>query len=69
VAIIDINLKGELAYPIADALLRQRIPFVFATGYTADDIPARFQDVIRWEKPFEMSKAVTDIARLCGHCP
>jgi DNA-binding NtrC family response regulator len=68
VAIVDINLHGELAYPIADELMRQRIPFVFATGYRADTMPARFRDVIRWEKPFEFSKAVTDMARLCGRC-
>ena len=68
VAIIDINLDGELAFPLADELMRQRIPFVFATGYGADIIPARFRGVMRWEKPFEMSKAITDMARLCGQC-
>jgi hypothetical protein len=68
VAIIDINPHGALAYPIADELMRQRIPFVFATGYGADAIPTRLRGLIRWEKPFELSKAVTDVARLCGQC-
>jgi hypothetical protein len=53
VAIIDVNLQDELAYPIADELMRQRIPLMFATGYGADIIPARFRDVIR---SFEISK-------------
>jgi hypothetical protein len=31
--VIDINLGGELVYPIADVLTARRIPFVFVTGY------------------------------------
>jgi DNA-binding response OmpR family regulator len=30
-AVIDINLRGQSAYLIADKLIEQRIPFVFAT--------------------------------------
>jgi DNA-binding response OmpR family regulator len=33
VAVIDINLRDEAAYDIADELRRGAIPFVFATGY------------------------------------
>ena len=39
-AIIDVNLNGEKSFAIAAALQRRRIPFVFTTGYGADDIPA-----------------------------
>src|SRR5262249_477527 len=34
-AILDINLGGEMAFPVADALLARGVPFVFATGYDA----------------------------------
>src|SRR5215472_13090682 len=41
-AIVDINLGGKAAFPVADALADRRIAFVFATGYLiADYIPAR----------------------------
>jgi CheY-like chemotaxis protein len=53
VAIIDINLRGCNAFGLADELQRQGIPFVFATGYSAELIPARFANVSRWEKPFD----------------
>jgi CheY-like chemotaxis protein len=64
VAVININLHGEDAYPVADELARRQIPFVFATGYTASAIPTRFQDVSHWEKPFAMQEFSKDIARL-----
>jgi ActR/RegA family two-component response regulator len=52
VAIVDINLGGKAAFPVADALADRRVPFVFATGYLiADYIPARHTKVRRFEKP------------------
>jgi CheY-like chemotaxis protein len=50
-AIVDVNLFGELAYPVADALLERGVPFVFATGYDSAVIPSRFSSVLRCEKP------------------
>ena len=32
-AIIDIDLQGQRAFPVADALALHRIPFVFCSGY------------------------------------
>jgi CheY-like chemotaxis protein len=50
-AILDVNLRGEMAYPVADALAARGIPFVFTTGYDANAVPARFAGVKRCEKP------------------
>jgi CheY-like chemotaxis protein len=50
-AILDVNLRGEMAYPVADALVARGIPFVFTTGYDAHAVPARFAGVKRCEKP------------------
>jgi DNA-binding NarL/FixJ family response regulator len=51
-AIVDINLRGKAAFPVADALADSHIPFVFATGYlVAGHIPARHANVRRFEKP------------------
>lgn len=49
-AILDINLRGTAAFPVADALANRHIPFVFATGCTCD-VPARHANVSRLEKP------------------
>jgi len=55
-AIVDINLSGKAAFPVADALADRHIPFVFATGYlVAGHIPARHANVRRFEKPIPPS--------------
>ena len=50
-AILDIDLRGELAYPVADALTARGIPFVFTTGCDPGNMPARFANVRRCTKP------------------
>ena len=65
IAIIDINLHDELAYPLADELERQGIPFVFATGYNRDVIPDKYARVLRWEKPYELRGLVNGLVGLC----
>ncbi|MGE0118738.1 MAG: response regulator [Dongiaceae bacterium] len=52
-AILDINLDGEPIYPVADALTRRGIPFLFLTGYGADGIDRRYAHVPALEKPIE----------------
>jgi CheY-like chemotaxis protein len=53
VGVIDIDLQGHNAFDVADELQRQGIPFVFSTVYSAEEIPARFANVTRFEKPFD----------------
>ena len=52
-AVLDVNLGGELVYPLADVLAAERIPFVFITGYGADEINRRFASVPVLQKPIE----------------
>jgi CheY-like chemotaxis protein len=51
-AVLDINLKGETVFPLADLLIERSVPFLFATGYGEATIPDRYRQVPRWEKPF-----------------
>jgi ActR/RegA family two-component response regulator len=50
-AILDINLRGDRAYPVADALQARGVPFVFVTGYDSWIIPDAYAGVPRLEKP------------------
>lgn len=43
-AVLDINLQGEMVYPVADALLASGIPFLFVTGYDAMEIPRAYAE-------------------------
>jgi len=53
-AILDVNLGGELVYPVADLLSSRGIPFVFVTGYGRESIDRRFADAPVLEKPVEL---------------
>jgi len=62
-AILDINLRGQTVYPLAEALEAKKVPFVFATGYGPQAIPARFQHMPRFEKPLDLELLVKAVAR------
>ena len=64
VGIIDINLRDQAAYPVADELMRQCIPFFFCTGYDADVVPARFAGARVFQKPCDPSEVVEYIGLL-----
>jgi CheY-like chemotaxis protein len=50
-AVIDVELRGGTAYPIAAALVKRGTPFVFATGDGQTAIPASFSNIVACEKP------------------
>jgi CheY-like chemotaxis protein len=50
-AFLDVNLAGDHAYPVVEALRERGTPIVFTTGYDADAIPARYADIPRCAKP------------------
>ena len=50
-AILDINLGGEMVFPLADLLQERRIPFVFAMGYDEWAIPEPYATLPRLDKP------------------
>ena len=56
--VLDVNLQGEMVYPVAEALRRRGVRFVFATGYDASSIEKTYRDVARYEKPVEPDKLV-----------
>lgn len=65
--VLDINLSGDEVYSVADLLRALRIPFVFATGYHALQLPERFRDIPCFEKPFDygsFTKALQDLKLL-----
>lgn len=52
-AILDVNLNGDLVYPLAELLREREIPFVFVTGYGVESIDSRFRDAYVLHKPIE----------------
>ena len=61
-AILDVNLSGELSYRVADVLLTKGIPFMFCTAY-ADVAFGRYTHVPVLQKPFDkkaLSRAIDE---------
>jgi CheY-like chemotaxis protein len=51
-AVVDVNLGGVLAYPIADMLNARKIPFVFTSGYEDNVLRNRYAQVKNCPKPY-----------------
>lgn len=64
VAVLDVNLRGDMVFPVADALIARGIPFAFATGYDHEALPDRFTGVPRVEKPFKAHRVAAILAPL-----
>lgn len=62
-AILDASVRGQMIFPAADALVERGTPFVFATGYDASIIPARFKHIERCEKPVDTTRLMRAIGR------
>jgi hypothetical protein len=52
-AVLDIDLKGEMVYPVADVLTARGVPFVFATCCPGPMIPPRYAGVARFGKEID----------------
>ncbi|GIL39841.1 response regulator [Roseiterribacter gracilis] len=58
-ALLDVNVSGVPAFPVADVLRKRGIPFAFLTGYGRSGVRADLADAPVIGKPFDPS----DIAR------
>lgn len=55
VGLLDINVKGQVVFPVADVLEFRGIPFIFATGYGHQALPERFRGRPTLSKPFSLA--------------
>jgi DNA-binding response OmpR family regulator len=55
IAILDVNLGGQLVFPVADILSRRGIALLFATGMGAGGLPADWQAHRSISKPMTMA--------------
>ncbi len=63
-AVLDINLRDQMVYPVADALTERGVPFLFATAYQESDLPLRHRGRRFLDKPYETSTLVRELAEL-----
>jgi CheY-like chemotaxis protein len=61
-AVLDVNLGGQTAYPVAFALAERHIPFVFTSGYGDQAIPPGHDDWKVCAKPFTGDELIAMLA-------
>jgi CheY-like chemotaxis protein len=59
-AVLDVNLDGEMVYPVANFLAERRIPFLFLSGYGDQAVPPGHSDWKVCAKPFKLA----DLAKM-----
>ena len=50
-AVLDVNLRGEMIWPVADLLFGRDIRLLFATGYASGIVQGRYRQSQVVEKP------------------
>jgi two-component SAPR family response regulator len=61
--LLDINLKGDFAFELADEFRRQRIPVIFTTGYESSMLPEHLREMPCLLKPVERQTLIRLIRR------
>ncbi len=63
-AVLDCNLHGEKVWPVAEILIGRGIPFLFATGGTAADVPTALSAHPTVAKPFTIGSVERALQRI-----
>jgi CheY-like chemotaxis protein len=66
VAVLDVNLGGEEAFPVADALAERGTPFVFSTGYGGNGLPEPWRLRPILQKPFTQDQVEIVLREAAG---
>ena len=55
-AVLDVNLDGQLIFPVAEILRNRGLPFIFSTGYGRIGVPDTFKECEVLNKPFAIAE-------------
>lgn len=65
-AIMDIHMRGERVFPLCEALEARRVPFILTSGYADWQIPDKWKDRPRLQKPYTIEEVRQALAKLLG---
>jgi PAS domain S-box-containing protein len=66
-AVLDVNLNGEMVYPLADLLETRGIPFLFCSGYEKIDQVERYRHSPVVRKPTSFALLMAELRRVIGN--
>lgn len=61
-ALLDISLRGQAAFPLADALARRGVAYSFCSGHDRRSLPARHANAPYCRKPAQPASVVSVLA-------
>ena len=65
-AVLDVNLRGEAVYEVADRLCERRVPYLFATGEVLIEDRSDYRSRPKLEKPMLGTELLLAVRRLIG---
>jgi len=63
-ALLDIRLRNETSFPLADVLAVLGVPFVFVSGLSSALMPYPHRERPLFDKPYETEAVIEALARL-----
>lgn len=63
-AVLDVNIRSEMIFPLARELRARQVPFLFTTGYDRVTVDPEFRDVPILEKPIDLAAMAGKLAAL-----
>lgn len=64
-ALLDVNLDGEMSFPVAEVLQERGVPFIFATGYGSGGVDTKYRGQgLVLKKPFDLDDLRGAIGRV-----
>lgn len=68
-AVLDVNIRSEMVFPIARELRARGVPFVFTSGYDKVALGKEFEGIPLWEKPIDLNAMVRGLVGLIADRP
>ena len=63
-AVVDVNLRTSMAFPITKELRSRGIPFVFASGYDKEALPDEYREAVLLGKPVDAPAIIKALGRV-----
>jgi DNA-binding response OmpR family regulator len=63
-AVLDLNLGGEMVFPLLDVLAERAIPFLIVSGHSPEMVPAQHRHRPLLQKPYDPAALLRTVHRL-----
>ena len=65
-ALMDVHIRGERVFPLCEILELRGVPFVLTSGYADWNMPEKWRDRPRLQKPYTLDKVEEALKSVLG---